>query len=193
MKVTTSSIATLPTVFGEFNIKVFKEQDNGKEHIAIFTKDIKDIKVPYIRIHSECFTGDTLGSKKCDCADQLHMSLKMIKENSGMILYLRQEGRGIGLLNKINAYVLQEKGLDTIEANHQLGFEEDERNYDIVDIMLKDFSIDKIKLITNNPSKLSIVTKYNIEVVDRVPIVADSNSFNESYLKTKKEHMGHLL
>lgn len=193
MRVSVSKVAKLPTVFGEFNIKVFKEEENQKEHVAIFTKDIFEIKEPLVRIHSECFTGDVLGSKKCDCAEQLHLALKMIKEKSGMILYLRQEGRGIGLLNKTNAYVLQEQGLDTVEANHQLGFEADERTYDIADVIFKDFNIKKIKLITNNPSKLDIVAQCNVEVVARIPIVISSNEFNEGYLKIKKDSMGHFL
>ena len=183
-KVNKSSIAKLPTSFGDFCIKVYKEGD--KEHIAIFTEDFKDLNEPMVRIHSECFTGDVLNSKKCDCKDQLWASLEMIKENGGMILYLRQEGRGIGLLNKINAYVLQESGLDTIEANHQLGFEDDERNYDIAEFILKDFDVFKLRLITNNPKKISIFEKLDIEVVERLPIVAKANQFNSEYLDVKK-------
>jgi GTP cyclohydrolase II len=193
MNISVSSIASLPSVFGDYKLKVYKDEDTQKEHIAIYTENLSSIEAPLVRIHSECLTGDVLGSKKCDCADQLHLALSMISKDGGMVLYLRQEGRGIGLLNKINAYKLQEEGYDTVEANHQLGFGDDEREYSIVEYIFKDFGIDTIKLITNNPTKLETVTQYGIKVEKRVPIIADTNEHNKSYLETKKTQMGHLL
>jgi GTP cyclohydrolase II len=193
MKISTSDIASLPSVFGDFKLKVYKDEDTQKEHIAIYTDNLSSLDAPLVRIHSECLTGDVLGSKKCDCADQLHLALSMITKDGGMVLYLRQEGRGIGLLNKINAYKLQEEGYDTVEANHQLGFGDDEREYSIVEYIFKDFGIDTIKLITNNPTKLEIVTQYGIKVQKRIPIITDTNEHNKRYLETKKTQMGHLL
>jgi len=182
-----SQIATLPTKRGNFLIQSFKEND--KEHLVIFTKEMPEI--PLVRIHSECLTGDALGSLKCDCGDQLDFALKMINQHGGMVIYLRQEGRGIGLFNKVNAYALQDKGLDTVEANHQLGFEADMRDFSIVEEILKHFGISKIKLLTNNPKKLFSLK--NIEVVERIPIKVKPNQYNENYLKTKKEKLGHKL
>ena len=141
-----SEIASLPTKYGNFKIQSFKEKD--KEHLAIFTDNLP--KIPYIRIHSECLTGDVLGSLKCDCGEQLEFALKTINEKGGIVLYLRQEGRGIGLFNKVNAYALQDKGFDTVEANHQLGFEADMRDFSIVEKILKHFDIKKIKLLLHD-------------------------------------------
>jgi len=182
-----SNTANLPTKYGEFKIKSFKEND--KEHLVIFTENLPEI--PLVRIHSECLTGDALGSLKCDCGEQLEYALKEINEKGGMVIYLRQEGRGIGLFNKVNAYALQDKGFDTIEANHQLGFEADLRDFSIVEEILKHFNIKKIKLLTNNPKK--VFSFKDIEVVDRIPIKIKPNIYNKEYLKTKKEKMGHLL
>ncbi|MEO1959073.1 MAG: GTP cyclohydrolase II [Nautiliaceae bacterium] len=182
-----SQIATLPTKFGIFKIQSFKEKD--KEHLVIFTENLP--KIPLIRIHSECLTGDALGSLKCDCGEQLEYALKKIAKKGGMVIYLRQEGRGIGLFNKVNAYALQDKGLDTVEANHQLGFEADLRDFSVVEEILKEFNIKKIYLLTNNPKKEFAFKE--IEVVKRVPIKIPSNPFNENYLKTKKEKLGHKL
>jgi len=182
-----SEIASLPSKFGEFKIQSFEK--NGKEHLVIFTKNIPEI--PIVRIHSECLTGDALGSLKCDCGEQLEYALKLITEKGGMVIYLRQEGRGIGLFNKVNAYALQDKGLDTVEANHQLGFEADIRDFSIVEEILNHLNIEKIKLLTNNPKKQFSLK--NIEVVERIPIKIKPNPYNEFYLKTKKEKMGHLL
>ena len=186
MKVEMSEEANLPSKFGQFKIKVFKE--GHKEHIAIYKEPIS--KIPIVRIHSECLTGDALGSQKCDCGEQLEKALETIEKESGMVLYLRQEGRDIGLLNKINAYSLQDKGLDTVEANHQLGFEADLRRYDIAEEILKHFGIDKIKLLTNNPKKIKSLK--DIEIVERIPIAIAPNLHNEKYLNTKKEKMGHI-
>jgi len=182
-----SNSANLPTKFGNFKIKSFKE--NIKEHLVIYKEPFGEI--PIIRVHSECLTGDALGSLKCDCGDQLQYALKMINENGGMVIYLRQEGRDIGLFNKVNAYNLQDNGLDTVEANHQLGFEADMRNFDIVSDILKHFNITKVKLLTNNPKKLNEIK--DIEIIERIPIKMESNQYNENYLKTKKEKMGHLI
>ena len=182
-----SNSAKLPSKFGDFKIKSFKE--NEKEHLVVYKEPFGEI--PIIRVHSECLTGDALGSLKCDCGEQLQYALKMIEKNGGMVIYLRQEGRDIGLFNKVNAYNLQDKGFDTVEANHQLGFEADMRNFDIVSDILKHFEISKIKLLTNNPKKLNEIK--DIEIVERIPIKVGQNPHNEDYLKTKKEKMGHLI
>ena len=183
-----SQIATLPTKYGMFNIQAFKDEMN-KEHLAIFTDNLSD--EPIVRVHSECLTGDALGSVKCDCGEQLHFAQELIAKEGGMIIYHRQEGRNIGLLNKVNAYALQDKGFDTVEANHQLGFKADERTYEVVEFILKYFGIKKLKLLTNNPRKLESLG--NIEIIERLPIQIESNPHNEGYLKVKKDQMGHLL
>jgi GTP cyclohydrolase II len=182
-----SKIANLPTKFGEFKIQSFIEDD--KEHLVIFKEPFDEI--PIVRVHSECLTGDALGSLKCDCGEQLQKALELINKFGGMVIYLRQEGRGIGLFNKVNAYNLQDKGADTVEANHQLGFEADLRNFNIVSDILKHFNISKIKLLTNNPKKIEEIK--NIKIVERIPIKIEPNKFNKKYLKTKKEKMGHML
>ncbi|SFV60259.1 GTP cyclohydrolase II [hydrothermal vent metagenome] len=182
-----SQIAKLPTKYGIFKIKAFKEND--KEHLAIFTDNLSD--EPIVRIHSECLTGDALGSIKCDCGEQLEFALKTISKEGGMVIYHRQEGRNIGLLNKVNAYALQDEGLNTVEANHQLGFKADERTYDIVEFILKDFNINSIKLLTNNPKKIESL--HGINIVKRLPIKIEPNPYNRYYLKTKKDELGHLL
>ena len=182
-----SEIANLPTKYGNFKIQSFTQ--NNKEHLAIFTENLPEN--PIVRIHSECLTGDALGSLKCDCGEQLESALKLINEKGGMVIYLRQEGRGIGLFNKVNAYALQDKGLDTVEANHQLGFEADLRDFSIVEKILNHFDIKKIKLLTNNPQK--VFSLKNIEVIERIPIKIEPNPYNKFYLDTKKEKLGHLL
>ena len=186
-----SNIATLPTKYGTFKIQAFKEIDICKEHLAIFTPNLSKLDTPLVRVHSECLTGDALGSLKCDCGEQLEFALKEIYTQGGMLIYHRQEGRNIGLLNKVNAYALQDKGLNTVEANHQLGFRADERTYEIVEFILNYFDIKKLRLLTNNPSKIENLS--NIEIVSREPIIIEPNSYNQNYLKTKKEQMGHLL
>jgi len=187
MNIEISNIANLPSRFGNFKVKAFKEGE--KEHLVIYKENLEAI--PIVRVHSECLTGDAIGSLKCDCRDQLEFALKLAEETNGMVIYLRQEGRNIGLLNKINAYALQDKGLNTVEANHQLGFGADERTYEMVTYILNDFNINKIKLLTNNPHKISSIS--DIEIVERIPIIMDSNKFNEEYLGVKKDKMGHLL
>jgi len=187
-----SNEARLPTRYGEFRVMAFKEHE--KEHLAIYTENIRDngCGVPLVRVHSECLTGDVMSSLKCDCGEQLQKALEMIAaEGCGMVLYLRQEGRNIGLLNKINAYHLQDQGMDTVEANHQLGFAADERSYEIAEFMLEHFGIKKIRLLTNNPNKLDSFDK--AEITERVPLIVASNVHNEGYLRTKREKTGHLL
>jgi len=186
-----SKVAKLPTKFGNFLIQAFKEVSLNKEHLAIWTDNLAEMEAPIVRIHSECLTGDTLGSLKCDCGEQLDFAMERVQQNGGLIIYLRQEGRNIGLVNKVNAYHLQDVGLNTVEANHQLGFEADERRYDIADYILKYLNIKKIRLLTNNPNKLSMLK--SVEIVDRVPIIIKDNPYNREYLNIKKSQMGHLL
>jgi GTP cyclohydrolase II len=184
-----SQIAILPTKYGTFNIQAFKEND--KEHLAIFTEDLDEIETPIVRVHSECLTGDAIGSVKCDCGEQLAYAQALIAKEGGMIIYHRQEGRNIGLLNKVNAYALQDKGFDTVAANHQLGFKADERTYEVVEFILKYFGITQLKLLTNNPRKIESLG--DIKIVERLPIQITPNPHNEAYLKVKKDQMGHLL
>jgi GTP cyclohydrolase II len=187
MQIKISKIAKLPTKYGQFLVQSFKEGE--KEHLVIFTEKLDE--TPIVRVHSECLTGDAIGSKKCDCGDQLSFALSLIAKEGGMVLYLRQEGRDIGLLNKINAYALQDDGLDTVEANHQLGFSADERSYEIVESILEHFGIKKIRLLTNNPKKMESLK--DIEIVERIPILVDENEYNRDYLSVKKSKMGHLI
>jgi len=187
MNIQISDVANLPSRFGDFKVKAFKEGE--KEHLVIYAKDLEE--TPIVRVHSECLTGDAIGSLKCDCRDQLEYALSLIDEKGGMVIYLRQEGRNIGLLNKINAYSLQDKGLNTVEANHQLGFAADERTYEIVTFILHHFGIKKIKLLTNNPDKINSIS--DVDIVERIPIIMESNKYNEDYLDVKRDEMGHLL
>ena len=187
MNITISDIANLPSKFGDFKVKAFKE--GQKEHLVIYKENLDE--VPIVRVHSECLTGDALGSLKCDCGEQLEYALKLAQKSNGMVIYLRQEGRNIGLLNKINAYALQDKGANTIEANHQLGFRADERTYEIVTTILHHFNIKKIKLLTNNPDKINSIS--DVEIVERMPIIIEANKFNVAYLAVKRDSMGHLI
>jgi len=191
MNIQISEVANLPSRFGDFKVKAFKElhKNGAKEHLVIYKNKLDE--VPIVRVHSECLTGDAIGSLKCDCRDQLEYALKLANETNGMVIYLRQEGRNIGLLNKINAYALQDQGFNTIEANHQLGFAADERTYEIVTYILHHFDIHKIKLLTNNPDKINSIS--DIEIVERVPIIMKTNKHNQDYIHTKKEGMGHLF
>ena len=187
MNINISQVANLPSRFGDFKVKAFKE--GHKEHLVIYKEELDQI--PIVRVHSECLTGDAIGSLKCDCREQLEIGLKMAQEHNGMVIYLRQEGRDIGLLNKINAYALQDKGLNTVEANHQLGFSADERTYEMVTFILNHFGIKKIKLLTNNPSKIKSIE--GIEIVERIPIITKPNKYNKNYLHVKRDEMGHML
>ena len=191
MNIIESNIANLPTKYGNFRIKAYK--DGNQEHLAIISLDFETLEAPFVRIHSECLTGDTLGSLKCDCQNQLDLSLKFIAKNGGLVIYHRQEGRNIGLVNKVNAYALQDKGRNTIEANVELGFKEDERDYRVVGYIFENLGIKKLKLITNNPAKLKYVESLGVEIVERIPAIIKANKYNELYLSTKKEKMGHLI
>ena len=186
-----SDIANLPTKHGHFKVRAYKE--GAQEHLAIFTDNFEKNEAPLVRIHSQCLTGDTFGSIKCDCNNQLNKALELIAKEGGLIIYHAQEGRNIGLLNKLNAYALQDQGRNTIEANVELGFHADQRTYDVVREIFNDFGLTKIKLLTNNPAKVVVVEGLNVEIVERIPVIIDSNPYNEGYLKTKKDHMGHFL
>ncbi|MGG0655748.1 bifunctional 3,4-dihydroxy-2-butanone-4-phosphate synthase/GTP cyclohydrolase II [Rummeliibacillus pycnus] len=184
----------LPTSFGEFQMVGYSNRLNNKEHLAIVKGNPKIDEAPLVRIHSECLTGDIFHSKRCDCGPQLHKSLEMIEEaGSGVILYMRQEGRGIGLLNKLKAYELQEQGYDTVEANVHLGFPAEMRDYGLSAQMLRDLGITKIRLMTNNPAKIEGLAKYGIEVMERVSVEIKPEPENEKYLETKKIKMRHIL
>ncbi|QJC29651.1 GTP cyclohydrolase II [Enterobacteriaceae endosymbiont of Plateumaris pusilla] len=190
------SRAKLPTIWGDFIIIGFEEISTGNSHIALIygMKKIYKTQIVLTRIHSECLTGDSLFSIRCDCGFQLKSSLIQIsKENCGILIYHRQEGRNIGLLNKIKAYTYQDKGLDTVEANHKLGFAADERDYTSCANILKKLGILKIKLLTNNPSKINILRKIGINVVSRIPLIVGYNSKNNKYLNTKAIKMGHIF
>lgn len=192
--VTKEAEAKLPTKFGDFKMMAFKEKYSDLCHIALVKGDITKCESVLTRVHSECLTGDALGSRKCDCGEQYEAAMRMIeKEDSGILLYMRQEGRGIGLLNKVKAYALQDLGLDTVEANLELGFKEDLRDYKMSADMLKILGINRIKLITNNPKKIDGLTKYGVEVSERVAVEMKANKNDTFYLKTKKEKMNHLL
>ena len=191
MNIIQSNIANLPTKYGKFKIKAYK--DANQEHLAIMSENFETLDAPYVRIHSECLTGDTLRSLKCDCQNQLDLSLKFIAEHGGLVIYHRQEGRNIGLLNKVNAYALQDQGRNTIQANLELGFGEDDRDYSIVGYIFNDLGVKKLKLITNNPKKIQYVESLGVEIVERIPAITKSNKYNEAYLFTKKDHMGHML
>jgi 3,4-dihydroxy 2-butanone 4-phosphate synthase/GTP cyclohydrolase II len=186
--------AKLPSEWGSFNVVAYAEDDsNPMPHVAYYHEDLNPAEIVYVRIHSECLTGDLLHSKRCDCGQQLEKSLEILAEKKGLLIYLRQEGRGIGLINKLKAYNLQDEGYDTITANHQLGFAADERRYEIAHKILKDLGITRIKLLTNNPLKVSSLDQNGVKVVKRVPIQIEPIKENEAYLQTKKDMMGHYL
>ncbi|HYM21070.1 MAG TPA: bifunctional 3,4-dihydroxy-2-butanone-4-phosphate synthase/GTP cyclohydrolase II [Candidatus Kapabacteria bacterium] len=185
---------TLPTYYGDFKLHLYKNKVDGKEHIALTKGMVSGSEPTLVRVHSECFTGDTLGSLRCDCQDQLHAAMMMVeREGRGVVLYMRQEGRGIGLANKLKAYKLQEEGADTVEANEALGFKADLRDYGIGAQILVDLGIRKMKLMTNNPKKIVGIESYGLEVVDRVPIEIPPGEENQAYLETKRKKLGHLL
>ena len=185
--------AKLPTMAGMFDIYTFKSSEN-KEHAVLVRGDVTNLNDIPVRIHSECLTGDVLGSRRCDCRDQLMRSLVYLgKQETGMLIYLRQEGRGIGLLNKIRAYSLQDEGYDTVEANLMLGLPVDKRDYTFAVEVLKYFNIHSIKLMTNNPAKMEFLTSNGISISERIPIRSEPTPFDEFYLTTKKVRMGHQL
>jgi 3,4-dihydroxy 2-butanone 4-phosphate synthase / GTP cyclohydrolase II len=184
----------LPTEFGEFKAVGYSNLIDGKEHVALVKGEVDSDKPILVRVHSECLTGDVFGSNRCDCGPQLHAALSQIeKEGTGILLYMRQEGRGIGLLNKMRAYKLQEEGYDTVEANEKLGFAPDLRDYGIGAQILKDLGVSKMKLLTNNPRKITGLKGYELEVVDRVPLQMEVKVENENYLKTKHSKLGHMF
>ena len=190
------AVTKLPTQFGDFMIYGYRDTKDNSEHVAVVKGDPAEFKDKpvMVRVHSECLTGDALGSLRCDCRMQLQAALKMIENvGSGIIVYLRQEGRGIGLINKLKAYSLQDIGYDTVEANERLGFPADLRNYGVGAQMLNDLGVQKIRLITNNPRKIAGLKGYGIEVVDRVPLLIEANDYNSIYLETKAEKLGHML
>ncbi len=186
--------ANLPTMYGEFRIVAYENDLNPETHVAI-VKGTPSPAVPtLVRVHSECLTGDVLGSLRCDCGGQISAALcRLEQEGSGVVLYMRQEGRGIGLANKLRAYALQDSGLDTVEANHKLGFKADLRDYGIGAQILVDLGVRKMRLMTNNPTKIVGLEGYGLEVVERVPLELDACEYNADYMRTKKEKMGHLL
>ena len=184
----------LPTPWAEFDLHAFVDPANGKEHLAIVLGDLSGDEPVLARVHSECLTGDGLFSQRCDCGAQLQTAMQAIAaEGRGALLYLRQEGRGIGLVNKIRAYKLQDEGADTVEANEQLGFPADMRRYDLCKPMLDRFGIASLKLMTNNPRKVNAMEKLGIQVAERIPLQVNRNPFNESYLSTKATKLGHWL
>lgn len=189
-----AAIAELPSRFGQFHIVAFYNNKDHKEHIALVHGDVCNADDVPVRVHSECLTGDVLGSLRCDCRDQLEAALRLIgQQERGMLLYMRQEGRGIGLINKIRAYGLQEHGYDTVEANLALGFRDDERDYRVAAHMLESLHVKSIRLITNNPRKIEDLTKNGIVVNGRIPLVIPANDYNRFYLETKAVKSGHLI
>lgn len=188
--------AKLPTKHGVFDLYSFDSGVNQFPHVAlvkVLDSQLDDQQFMNLRVHSECMTGDVFSSVKCDCGEQLEFSLDYMAKNGGMVIYLRQEGRGIGLVNKIKAYALQEKGFDTIQANHQLGFDSDSREYSAVEGILKNFKVKQVKLLTNNPDKIAALENLGFEVIERVPIEIEAHAESELYLQVKKDQMGHML
>ena len=189
------SSARIPTIYGEFSAHIYRSSLDDVEHLAFVFGDLNENETPLVRVHSECLTGDVLGSLRCDCGSQLDLAMKLVAENgSGAIIYLRgHEGRGIGLGHKMRAYALQDEGMDTVDANVALGFAPDSREYGIGAQIIADLGIQKMRILTNNPAKYGGLQGYNLEIVERVPLISDSNPENVRYLQTKEERMGHLM
>ncbi len=189
------SSARIPTIYGEFSAHIYRSSLDDVEHLAFVFGDLSENEIPLVRVHSECLTGDVLGSLRCDCGSQLDLAMKLVAENgSGAIIYLRgHEGRGIGLGHKMRAYALQDEGMDTVDANVALGFAPDSREYGIGAQIIADLGIQKMRILTNNPSKYGGLQGYNLEIVERVPLLSDPNPENVRYLQTKEERMGHLM
>jgi len=190
-----SAEAVIPTAFaGEFKVVVYENDVDDLLHVALIKGEISPNSPILVRVHSECLTGDVFGSMRCDCGDQLHKAMEMMdREGSGILLYMRQEGRGIGLVNKLKAYVLQDQGMDTVEANLELGFQADMRNYGIGAQVLVDLGVKKMRLLTNNPKKIIGLDGYGLSIIEQIPIEIEPNEFNRCYLECKKSKMGHLL
>jgi 3,4-dihydroxy 2-butanone 4-phosphate synthase/GTP cyclohydrolase II len=194
LTVTRMVSARIPTDEGEFELALYLSNHDDKEHLALSYGEARDADDLLVRVHSECFTGDVLGSRRCDCGEQLHRAMRLIADaGRGLILYLRQEGRGIGLLNKLHAYNLQDQGYDTVEANLALGHQADERDYAVAALILKDLNARSIRLLTNNPHKMESLQQLGVQLTGRVPLPADVTPDNAYYLRTKVERMRHLL
>jgi 3,4-dihydroxy 2-butanone 4-phosphate synthase / GTP cyclohydrolase II len=194
MKVTKVAETRLPTPFGTFKLFGFESEDKSEDVLALVMGEPKADEATLVRIHSQCLTGDVFGSERCDCGDQLHFALDTIGQcGAGIVIYQLQEGRGIGLMNKLLAYELQDSGHDTVEANHHLGFEADQRNYDLCAAVLRHFRIARVRLMTNNPQKTDALATAGIQVVERIPIEIPPSDSTKKYLKTKKAKLGHLL
>ncbi|SKB47844.1 3,4-dihydroxy 2-butanone 4-phosphate synthase / GTP cyclohydrolase II [Sphingobacterium nematocida] len=184
----------MPTAYGDFQMKAFTQKNSGQQHLAIYKGDWKEDEPVLVRVHSSCMTGDIFGSCRCDCGPQLHKAMEMIeKEGKGIIVYMNQEGRGIGLINKLLAYKLQEDGIDTVDANTQLGFKADLRDYGVGAQIIRHMGVTKMRLMSNNPTKRAGLVGYGLEVVENVPIEIEPNVYNEEYLKTKRDRMGHTI
>lgn len=184
----------MPTQYGDFKMKAFTQKDTGEQHLALYKGEWNEDEPLLVRVHSSCVTGDIFGSCRCDCGPQLHKAMEMIQqEGKGIIVYMNQEGRGIGLINKLHAYKLQESGLDTVDANVQLGFKADLRDYGVGAQILRNLGVTKMRLMSNNPTKRAGLVGYGLEIVENVPIEITANPFNEEYLKTKRDRMGHTI
>ena len=190
--ITHKASAHLPTIYGKFEIHIFEDKDK-KEHTALVRGKISKKKPILVRVHSQCLTGDTLASTKCDCGLQLHAAMMKIAKEGGVLVYLQQEGRGIGLANKILAYALQEKGMDTVEANHKLGFKDDARDYTVGAQIIASLGIRKIRLITNNPRKIEGLKNYDLDIIKRVPLILPTYRASQKYMRIKQQKLGHLL
>jgi len=191
--ITREEVIEMPTDFGAFDCYLYRIQPDNSEHLALVRGPIDPETPTLVRVHSECLTGDVFGSRRCDCGGQLHQAMQQISEEGGVLLYLRQEGRGIGLAAKIRAYKLQQEGLDTIEANERLGYPSDLREYGMGAQILYDIGVRKMKLLTNNPKKIIGLEGYGLEIVEQVPVSLPANPHNEKYLETKRVRMGHHL
>jgi 3,4-dihydroxy 2-butanone 4-phosphate synthase/GTP cyclohydrolase II len=184
----------MPTQYGDFKMKAFTQKDTGEQHLALYKGEWNEDEPILVRVHSSCVTGDIFGSCRCDCGPQLHKAMEMIQqEGKGVIVYMNQEGRGIGLINKLHAYKLQENGLDTVDANVQLGFKADLRDYGVGAQILRNLGVTKMRLMSNNPTKRAGLVGYGLEIIENVPIEITANPFNEEYLKTKRDRMGHTI
>jgi 3,4-dihydroxy 2-butanone 4-phosphate synthase/GTP cyclohydrolase II len=193
-EVTSEGEVRLPTPYGDFQCRIYRSSLDDKEHLALYTGDLRGGEPPLVRVHSECLTGDVLHSMRCDCGEQLKECMKRVQEaGRGVILYMRQEGRGIGLGAKLKAYVLQDQGLDTVDANLHLGFGADQREYRSSALILRDLGVERIRLLTNNPAKIDGLSRNGIEVVERIPVIVAGNPHNARYLETKRTRLGHLL